>query len=53
MVIIDETERRCSLNTITTKEEVIQKTPEEIEAAESKARKKKMDSYREIWISKA
>ena len=45
-VIIDETGDVA--NTITTKEEVVQKTPEEIEAAEAAARNKKMDSYREI-----
>ena len=45
-VIIDETGDVA--NTITTKEEVVQKTPAEIEAAEAAARKKKMDSYREI-----
>ena len=45
-VIIDETGN--VVDTITTKEEVVQKTPAEIEAAEAAARKKKMDSYREI-----
>ena len=45
-VIIDETGDVA--NTTTTKEEVVQKTPAEIEAAEAAARKKKMDSYREI-----
>ena len=45
-VIIDETGDVA--NTITTKEEVVQKTPAEIEAAEAAARKKKMASYREI-----
>ena len=45
-VIIDETGDVA--NTTTTKEEVVQKTPAEIEAAEAAARKKKMNSYREI-----
>ena len=45
-VIIDETGDVA--NTTTTKEEVIQKTPAEIKAAENKARMEKMDSYREI-----
>ena len=45
-VIIDEA--GDVVDTITTKEEVIQKTPEEIKAAENKARMEKMDSYREI-----
>ena len=45
-VIIDEA--GDVVNTITEKEEVIQKTPAEIKAAENKARMEKMDSYREI-----
>mgnify|MGYP003636966783 CR=1 FL=1 len=45
-VIIDETGDVA--NTTTTKEEVIQKTPAEIEAAEAEARMKKMDKYKEI-----
>jgi predicted transcriptional regulator len=45
---VDVDETGDVINTTTTKEEVVQKTPAEIEAAEAAARKKKMNSYREI-----